>query len=676
MIGFYRLSKKHLRLQPNFLLLAVFLLALQFFCPSLQASTEIERLAEKGYAYRFTDSLKSLRLQQEALQLAITSSRQADEAICYAYLAMTYRRLSQRKEFTRYAELAYDVAQKSQNNYAIAYGNWAVGLLRSYIDDKPSALRYMLKAYGLFETAHADGNCAKLGADISYLFAAGDAAKTKKYADEALRYAELSHDPDNILHARLAVGSYLSEQLPEKDTAQWDQVLKFFTKTIQLAQAAGDKISSKSNLGVAHINLAVLHMHAGEKMDKAAFLSQLEQATQIGRDYGLRNIYRSALGLRGQYFLQQGDFRKAESLFKEGIAYQHTMPYTDNELFASFYACLKDLALQEKQYQQYAAYDQLFDKYNKLNYNENIQQILQNTDARFESAKRLSRIEQLEAENALQRQNQLLGYGIAAVLLIGLLFLYKSYYYRQRYFQKREDVLQQEQQNSALQVQLMEKESLETLSEKLALERRLLQSQMDPHFIFNLLGNIQSIILKQDRLLAVNHLGKFAKLTRQVLEQSRMEYISLETEIDSLKTYIELQQLRLNNSFDYQIYCEPAVDLQLSIPPLLLQPFVENAIEHGLKPLSGLRRGILQLELTWDKPAELLRCSIRDNGIGRAASRKHKTGGSHRSLASKITDERLALLLQQNPHTRMEIVDCAAGIAESGCIVNLFIPIR
>lgn len=658
------------------LMSVVFLLLIQLWTPMgvVQGQTSIEKMAADGYALRFSDTTASVRIQTEALTLAKTKNSKTDEAICYAYLAMTYRRLLQLKEFTRYADLSYETANQAADNRAVAYSNWAMGLLRSYIDDKASAVDYMLKAYGLFVQLKEYAYCAKIGADVSYLFYPGSEANVTKYADEAFRYAMQSKDPESILHARLAVGSYLLDSAGGGDLEQWQKAVLFFKETIRQAEQVEDAIVSKSNIGIAHINLAVLYMNGPKPIDEKAFLSHLEQATYIGRQYSLRNIYRSSLGLQGQFFMQKGDYRTAENLFKEGIAYQQTLPYKDNDLLATFFGCLKELAAQEKDYAAYHEYDTYFNKYNKLKYDEATQKILQNTDARFESEKKLALIEQLEKENELERKNKFLGYGISAILLIGLVFMYRSYYYRQRYFQNREDILQEQQTNSELKVQLMEKESLEVLAEKLSLERRLLQSQMDPHFIFNLLGNIQSMILQNDRVVAVSYLGKFAKLTRQVLEQSRMDRICIEQEIQTLKNYIELQQLRLNHSFDYEIQVDETVDSTVYIPPLLLQPFVENAIEHGLKPLVDRRRGFLKVAFHLDIDADILECTITDNGIGLGASKSRKIDASHTSLSTRITDERLALLYPNNPSVQLKVTDRNEEEG-AGCVVFLSIPL-
>ncbi|SUJ04674.1 Inner membrane protein ypdA [Sphingobacterium spiritivorum] len=640
-----------------------------------QKLSSVEKTASEGYALRFTDSVSSLNIQMKALELAKKNNNKEDEAICYAYLALTHRRLLHLREFAHYAELSYDVAATTSDKRAKAYAAMAMASLRSYIDDKSNAIDYFLQAYDLFIKVQDYDMSARIGADISYLFSSGSQIKVKKYADEALRYAIKSGNPESILHARLAVGSYLSDAIVSGNLPQWSEVVSFFNETILLAEKDEEKIVSKSNIGIAYINLAVLYMNGPQPVDEEAFLSNLEKATSIAKQYDLKNIYRSSIGLKGQYFMQKGEYQYAENLFKEGIDYQLTLPYKDNDVLATFYSCLKDVSILQNNYKAYYEYDKLFARYNRLKHDHTTQQMLQNADARYESEKKISRIQQLEQENRLQEKNKLLGYAIAAVLLIGLIFMYRSYYYRQRYYQNREDNLQQQQANNELKVQLMEKETLENLAEKLSLERRLLRSQMDPHFIFNALGNIQSMILQHDPTMAVSYLGKFAKLTRQVLEQSRMETITLEDEIQTLRNYMELQQLRLNNSFDYEIHCNDDLDTDILLPPLLIQPFIENAVEHGLKPLLD-RRGLLTLSFSVNEEDNILVCTITDNGIGLKESRKRRPKDAHRSLSSQITDERLRHMLKDNPHTEFRVEESDETDSSRGCVVILHIPIN
>jgi hypothetical protein len=653
-------------------LVVVGVLLLPFSAAGQQPST-IETMAMEGYAQRFTDTVASLNLQQMALVLAQQQHNTEDKSICYAYLALTHRRLLHLQEFTRYADSAFTEAGKTKSARAKAYSAMAMGSLKSYIEDNGRALDYLLEAYKLFAALEAYDLCARIGSDISYLFASGSQAKVKKYADEALSYAMQTGNAESILHARLAVGSYLLDQAEPDSLQQWSEAVDFYRTTILLAEKDAESIVSKSNIGVAYVNLAVLYMNGPKPIDEEAFLSNLEKTIAISRQYNLKNIYRSSIGLRGQYFMQKGEYTIAEELFKEGIAYQQTLPYKDNAILATFYEYLKDISAQQQNYWSYYQYDQSFAQYNKLKYDESTQRTQQYADARFESEKQTSLIQELEEDNKLQRKNQLLGYGIAIVLLIGLVFMYRSYYYRQRYYQNREDISRQQQSNNELRMQLLEKETLESLAEKLALERRLLSSQMDPHFIFNALGNIQSMMLQKDTTQAVSYLGKFAKLTRQVLEQSRTEAIALAEEIETLTNYIELQRLRLNNSFQYRIVRDEETDPGILIPPLLLQPFVENAVEHGLKPLPPSQPGLLEIQFREAPEKKLLICTITDNGIGLTESKRRKAHDAHRSLATRITDERLSLMMKDNPQARFEVHDGTP--TGSGCTVVLQIPI-
>lgn len=652
-----------------------FLFILFFSYSNAQEISSIEKIAAYGYSKRFSDSSASKKIQLQALELAKKKKKIDDEVICYSYLALTQRRLLHLKEFTSYADTAYILAQRTNKIRAKAFASLAQGSLRSYIDDKPQALDHLLKAYKLFSKAKAHDQCAKIASDISYLFSPASPEKVKKYSREALQHAAKANDSESQLYARLAFGGYLTDRLDLGFKEEWIIALNFFKETVAYAERYNHNIISKSTIGIAYINLADLYSKGPKPIDESAMLENLEKATKIAQQYNVKIIYRSAIGLQGMYYIEKGDFAKAELLFIEGIKYQKSLPYTDNYLLATFYNSLKEVAVKREDYEAYYSYDTLYSKYNQLKYNESTQKLLQNADARYESSKKIERIKQLELENELEQQNKLLGYGIAGVLLIGLVFMFRSYYFRQRYYLKREEILKQEQANSELKVQLMEKETIENLAARLSLERRLLRSQMDPHFIFNALGNIQSMILQKDTIPAVSYLNKFAKLTRQILEQSRKETISLEEEISTLKNYIELQQLRLNNSFEYHIVCDESVEDGILIPPLLIQPFIENAVEHGLKPKPKEEKGLLQLNFTQQTDQKNLICVIKDNGIGLAASRKLKIKENHQSLSTTITDERLAKMQKEHPFAGFQVLERESENGETGCIVIINIPI-
>ncbi len=173
-------------------------------------------------------------------------------------------------------------------------------------------------------------------------------------------------------------------------------------------------------------------------------------------------------------------------------------------------------------------------------------------------------------------------------------------------------------------------------------ERKALRLQMNPHFVFNALDAISGFIFKNEPKEAVRYLTSFAKLMRLTLESSRETRVPLQNELQLLKNYIDLEQLRFGQSFDYTIEVDDEIDIyEDHIPPMLIQPFVENAILHGLRSKSDGRG---ELTLRFDLKDDYLQCSIRDNGVGREKSRELSAKRGKSSLATSITEERIALL--------------------------------
>jgi len=172
-------------------------------------------------------------------------------------------------------------------------------------------------------------------------------------------------------------------------------------------------------------------------------------------------------------------------------------------------------------------------------------------------------------------------------------------------------------------------------------ELKALRAQMNPHFVFNILNSIQHFITIREKEEALNYLSKFSKLIRKILENSRENTVSISDELQLLELYIQLEQLRFNNKFDYHIAVSEKIDIEnTGIPPLLIQPYIENAIVHGLINKSG--KGDLWLSL--EKNNGLLICKIEDNGIGRAKAQEieQRKVARHKSLGIKVTNERIS----------------------------------
>ncbi|MBX3163121.1 MAG: histidine kinase [Bacteroidetes bacterium] len=209
-------------------------------------------------------------------------------------------------------------------------------------------------------------------------------------------------------------------------------------------------------------------------------------------------------------------------------------------------------------------------------------------------------------------------------------------------------------------------------------ELKALRSQMNPHFIFNSLNSIQHYIFNAKSDEAIKYLNKFARLVRLILNNSNKPTVTIEEDLEALKLYLELEQMRFEEQFDYELIIDKTVDLDYDImPPLLMQPYVENAIIHGLntKP----EKGKLTIHLTSEN--NFLICTITDNGIGRAKAAEIKRTmpyKKHQSMGMKITEERLKILNEiNNSQLSVTITDLKSSNDEAlGTQVKLFVPLN
>lgn len=223
------------------------------------------------------------------------------------------------------------------------------------------------------------------------------------------------------------------------------------------------------------------------------------------------------------------------------------------------------------------------------------------------------------------------------------------------------------------------KEEEKTKINKLISESQLkaLQAQMNPHFIFNAINSIQNYILDKNEDDAYNYLTKFSKLVRLVLNHSREKEISLHSEIEVLKLYIEIEQLRFGNNFDYSIILADDINpYDIEIPTMLVQPYVENAIWHGLMNLNNARKG--QLTIEFSKETDLLKIIIEDNGIGRKKSNEYKADALHHSIGMQLTEERLNMinLLWNTKSVKVLIHDLYEDSTNAiGTRIELFLPL-
>jgi ligand-binding sensor domain-containing protein len=191
----------------------------------------------------------------------------------------------------------------------------------------------------------------------------------------------------------------------------------------------------------------------------------------------------------------------------------------------------------------------------------------------------------------------------------------------------------------------VEKKYLAFEKQMYQLEQKALQLQMNPHFLFNSINSIQSFVVNNDIDNAIHYLSKFSQLMRRILSNSGESFVPLRDELQALRLYLEIESLRFHGKFSFDIQMDPEIDDNfLEIPPMILQPYVENAILHGL--MHSPKKGHLQISLTLNGDNVL--CVIQDDGIGRerAAQIRKESGIERKSRGMLITQERLDILNQ------------------------------
>lgn len=316
--------------------------------------------------------------------------------------------------------------------------------------------------------------------------------------------------------------------------------------------------------------------------------------------------------LLGELYLKMGNLEKAEKYLNQALEVAKITNTLDDlrNIYQDFAELYKRKGEHKKAFESQALYitysDSIMDQ-EKMKALEDLTVKYQTNEVTAQN--KLLALQKAYAEQKASRQNLWL-IGLSVVLLLLVLSLY--FYYRNN----------------------KQKQAISKL-EKDQIKQKLLITQMNPHFIFNSIENIQGLIYQDKDDAAVDYLNKFSALTRQILEHSNENYISLEEETAMIRNYLAIQQLLYDNKFDYTIDIADSIEQEaIFLPPMLTQPFIENAIKHGLGNKQD--RGMIDIRFYLD--GQKLLFEVLDNGKGFSSEKKTT---QHKSLAMTITKERL-----------------------------------
>ena len=507
---------------------------------------------------------------------------------------------------------------------------------------------------------------------------------------DAYVYADSLKDVDGLAASSNNLGVVYAEQ------GNLDKAIYHLKESIEWYRKAGSKekeISGLLNLGIAHIqsgnfqrgtelfeenydlavelgdqfliansclNLSGINFDQGKlELAKVWIEKAISKYTEIGYPHGIARAYGNLCSI----YQSLGDNRSAEKACDTalqiadsigaltvlmGIYDQYMGLHLDAHDYDKAFQCQKHyITLKDSLFsaERLKISDELERKYRTKKMSLEISDLEQKN--RFNVLKAEQKQLQLKSQ---QNQNKLLILIIVSIILVAII--------------------------AFIGFQFIQQKKKARLREKaLELEQRLLRSQMNPHFIFNSMNAIQSYISDNNSYQAEIYLSKLAQLMRNILHHSRTHLIALDEEISALELYLELEKGRFQGLFEFTIDVDPGLDREeTQIPPLMLQPYVENSILHGMQ---GLDQGGL-IKISFQEKNNRLLCHIEDNGIGRKKAKeiKKNKGQKHESVSMVLTQERLELLEQGSTHQRLKIVDLIEGEKASGTRVELNLPLN
>ena len=434
------------------------------------------------------------------------------------------------------------------------------------LENRSLSVEQALKALEQAKINKSNDLIASCYSALSYIY-----YENKKYT-EALSYLldseQLDLEQKDSMHLS---STYNNIAIIYKKIGSFDKALTYNQKSLDIS------IFLKDNLGIgkSYSNIGRVFEVKG---DFSIALEYYHKALQHNLDSKISNSipYRNI----GDIYFNNMAFEAAENYYSKALEIE--TKNKNNRVLSIIYNNLLQIATDQVNFEKAFRYKNKLDSIAKLNLlHENKEKTiaLENQQRLFKNKQELDQL------IALNTKNRII-FSVVFVLFV-LLLLY--------IFQKHKNT------------------KLKNEQERLRLEQRVLRSQMNPHFIFNALSAIQNSLLDNDPIKSASYLSRFAKLIRQNFDFINKKSILLKDEIDSLRNYMDTQKMRFNNKFDYEInvFADVLIDMD-TIPPLILQPFVENAIEHGFKN----KKDKGKITITISKKSNQICYEIIDNGAG------------------------------------------------------------
>ncbi len=582
-----------------------------------------------------------------------------------------YSEEGKRELSNRYLAQALDLSKKKQQFLDVGKILNLLGNNESEVGNRTQALNYYAQALRAFAKINDASRVAMVQMNIGTEYAGmGDYSKAIAYELKALKNKEASGDLANLAYYYQKVG----ELFKHTDTKKWKEYIE---KAYDIAlNDSNTSVVTRAGIfndlaGIAHKEKNYKQAYAWydsmfvvsrdaeyfngvrtsqsnrsivlqdeKRFDEAleSILPALVNAKQNGATYHIitNSIHAGSILLdlnrpveARNYVNEALRLAQKENAYPEELADSHRLLAKINEQIGDY----------RNAFEHYKIYRETLDSTRNVEVQNHVQEL----ETKYKTATQEKQIAQLDNENQLK--NWQLNKRNQTIILLIIIILLSVAVFTLFYIRKQ----------------------LKTQKKESELKQKLLRSQMNPHFLFNTLNAINQFIQNNQGRKASDYLANYAKLTRQILENSDSEYILLEEEIDFLKNYLYLQQLRFSNSFDFEIQIADNVDIEnIEIPPMLAQPIIENAIEHGIR---GMELGKITISFAFhDKDLLLI---VTDNGKGFAT--ENNVIEKHKSFGVDITKERLGIWVRKSDALQIESPDKQTGV---GARISIKIPFK
>lgn len=610
-------------------------------------TNKVKLLNDLAYEYLYFNPSITLQYSDQAVKLSEKAGFDIGYSVGMSNTALALKRTgSINKALSIYKELINFDSKKNQyqrlaidnNNIATIYND--LGMIDKSILHYFEALKY-------FEKINDKKGLGSIYVNIGNNYAQrNDASKQAiDFLNKALKNFEESKDIYRYATALQSLGAIYSDKLGDRKKG-----LDYFLKAAKLYE----DLNVNYELANAYVNISSQYSY------EYAFEPALTYANKALHEF---KIYEDSLGIANAYTcLGNSHFNYASGLTNKKQHDYYLKPAIQYYDSASLYLTNIDAKnyfhqiffFKAEAFAGIGKFDSAFIYYKRL---ASLKDTLYNVEKnrQFEDIRTGYEVEKKEQENvSLDQKNkiQALELSKSKYILIGLITVLILV--------------------SFLAMLFIRQNKLKFERKTIQLEQKLLRSQMNPHFIFNSLNSIHSVVLSGNKTEAAKYLASFAKLIRSILEGSRFELIALDKEIALVENYIKLQALRFENELNYTIEVDPSIDQKSTlVPPMLTQPFIENAFEHGLYESTHKA----QLKIIFKKERDILKITVNDNGKGLNDSENIK---NHISMATDITKERLMLLnRKQNKKTTFQITEAFPDQPEfKGVSVSFSIPLE